>query len=52
MVCVDPVPSDRLRLLARERSRIELVEDISPGVLAGLEPADVYVLDGDTTTPW
>ncbi len=47
VVCVDPHPSDRLTVLAREHPRVELVEEFSPGVLTQLEPCDVYVLDGD-----
>ncbi len=47
VVCVDPAPSDRLVVLARERSRVELLREFSPGVLADVDRCDVYVLDGD-----
>jgi predicted O-methyltransferase YrrM len=47
VVCVDPAPSDALRRLASESSRIELVEGYSPEALDGLEPCDAYIVDGD-----
>lgn len=46
VLCIDPLPSDALRRLARE-SRLELVEGYSPDALEGIEPCDLYVVDGD-----
>jgi len=46
VLCVDPAPSEALRRLAAE-TRLELVEGYSPEALAGIEPCDVYVVDGD-----
>jgi hypothetical protein len=45
--CVDPVPSDALLDLAASAPAIELLERYSPAVLAELQDADVYVIDGD-----
>lgn len=47
VACVDPAPSDRLRVLARENERVTLIEKLSPAVLAELADRDVYFLDGD-----
>jgi cell division protein FtsB len=45
--CVDPTPTDALRAALAENDALHLVEDRSPGVLADLPVADLYVLDGD-----
>jgi hypothetical protein len=46
VLCVDPLPSDALRRLGSE-TRLELVEGYSPEALEGIEPCDLYVVDGD-----
>ena len=46
VLCIDPLPSDALRRLARD-SRLELVEGYSPDALKDVEPCDLYVIDGD-----
>jgi hypothetical protein len=45
--CIDPAPSERLRDLAQTAERVELIERYSPEVLADLQDADTYVVDGD-----
>ncbi|MFB4317451.1 class I SAM-dependent methyltransferase [Actinomadura sp. 21ATH] len=45
--CVEPSPDDRLRAAIDGDPRLTLVEGLSPGVLAELPAADLYVLDGD-----
>lgn len=45
--CVDPTPSDALRRTLAGNPALHLVEQPSPGVLADLPVADLYVLDGD-----
>jgi hypothetical protein len=46
VLCIDPLPSDALRRLASD-TRLELVEGYSPEALEGIEPCDLYVVDGD-----
>jgi hypothetical protein len=45
--CIDPAPSDALRDLGATRENVELIERFSPAVLADLQDADTYFLDGD-----
>lgn len=45
--CVEPRPSDELRAAFAADPRLTLVEDASPGALATVPPAGLYVLDGD-----
>ena len=46
VLCIDPLPSDALRRLAQD-TRLQLVEGYSPEALEGIEPCDLYVVDGD-----
>ena len=46
VLCIDPLPSDALRRLASD-TRLQLVEGYSPEALEGIEPCDLYVVDGD-----
>ncbi len=46
VLCIDPLPSEALRRLAQD-TRLELVEGYSPEALEGIEPCDLYVVDGD-----
>ena len=45
--CIDPRPSDALVELAEESPAVELLRGRSLEVLGGMEPADVYLIDGD-----
>jgi hypothetical protein len=45
--CVDPAPSDALRDLGARHAGVELIERYSPEVLAELQDADTYFIDGD-----
>lgn len=45
--CVDPHPSEELRMNLSGNEALHLVERASPEVLAELPLADLYVLDGD-----
>lgn len=45
--CVEPAPTPQMRTALDERDELHLVEAASPGALAHLPPADLYVLDGD-----
>ena len=45
--CIDPSPSDALVQLADESPAVELLRCRSLEALDGLEPADVYLVDGD-----
>jgi hypothetical protein len=45
--CIDPLPTDELRANLAQNDALHLVEGWSPGVLAELPVADLYVLDGD-----
>jgi hypothetical protein len=47
LVTVEPSPTPEIRELAASVDHFELVAGRSPGALAGVEPADVYVIDGD-----
>jgi hypothetical protein len=47
LVCIEPHPSPELRELAAAAEHFQLVEGRSPQALEDLEPADVYLLDGD-----
>ena len=47
LTTVEPYPTPEIQALADEVAHFELVAGRSPGVLAGLEPADAYVIDGD-----
>ena len=46
-VAVEPFPAEEIRELAEGSSAFELVEARSPDALAGIEPADAYLVDGD-----
>jgi Methyltransferase domain len=46
-LAVEPLPVPEIVELAERSSAFELVEGSSPEALAGVEPADVYVVDGD-----
>jgi hypothetical protein len=45
--CIDPAPSDALRDLGARHANVELLERFSPEVLADLQDADTYFVDGD-----
>jgi hypothetical protein len=45
--CVDPSPTPELRSTLAANEALHLVEKASPGALAELPVADLYVLDGD-----
>jgi SAM-dependent methyltransferase len=45
--CVEPSPRDELRARLAANDALHLVEEHSPGALAELPVADLYVLDGD-----
>jgi hypothetical protein len=45
--CIDPAPSDALRDLGARHENVELLERFSPEVLADLQDADTYFVDGD-----
>lgn len=45
--CIDPAPSDALRDLGQRHDAVELIEEFSPEVLARLQDADTYFVDGD-----
>ena len=45
--CVDPAPSDTLRDLGARHAGVTLLERFSPEVLADLQDADTYFVDGD-----
>jgi hypothetical protein len=45
--CIDPAPSDALRDLGERHENVELLERFSPEVLADLQDADTYFVDGD-----
>jgi hypothetical protein len=45
--CVDPFPTAGLRRTMADNDALQLVEKASPGVLADVPVADLYVLDGD-----
>jgi hypothetical protein len=45
--CVDPAPSDALRDLGGRHGAVTLIERHSPEVLADLQDADAYFIDGD-----
>ncbi|WP_242891254.1 class I SAM-dependent methyltransferase [Actinomadura litoris] len=45
--CVEPSPDAEMRAVVAADPRLHLVEDASPGALAALPAADLYVLDGD-----
>jgi Methyltransferase domain len=45
--CIDPAPSDALRDLGARHANVELIERFSPEVLADLQDADTYFVDGD-----
>ncbi len=45
--CIDPSPSEALVQLAQESPAVELLRGRSLEALDGLEPADVYLIDGD-----
>lgn len=47
LVSVDPVPPAELERVAADEDALELVAAASPEALDGLEPAEVYVVDGD-----
>ena len=47
LVTVEPHPTPEVRALAAEHDHFEVVAGRSPGVLAELEAADAYVIDGD-----
>ncbi len=47
LVTVEPYPTPEVRELAEKTPHFELVIGRSPGALAGLDPADAYVIDGD-----
>jgi hypothetical protein len=47
LATVEPYPTPAVRELAASTPHFELVIGRSPGALAGLEPADAYVIDGD-----
>jgi hypothetical protein len=47
LTTIDPAPSAKLRDLAEHHAELTLVEGFSPGALAEIEPADLYVIDGD-----
>lgn len=44
---IEPYPIDEIRELDKSSPAFELVEGRSPEALAGIEPADVYLVDGD-----
>jgi hypothetical protein len=46
ITCVEPHPTEQVRAWALDPA-VRLVEGRSPAALAGLEPADAYLLDGD-----
>jgi hypothetical protein len=46
-VTVEPFPIAEMRELDRSSDSFTLVEGRSPDALSGLEPADVYLVDGD-----
>jgi len=45
--CVEPAPALGLEQLDSDEERFRLVKGRSPQALAGLEPCDAYVVDGD-----
>ena len=45
--CVEPAPNEAMRDVLAADPRLNLVEGLSPAVLADLPVADLYVLDGD-----
>ena len=47
MITIDPAPSAVLRELSERYDEHTLVDGFSPAALEGLEPADLYVVDGD-----
>lgn len=48
LVTIDPAPADYVRQIAQRNAKSHtLVLDKSPGALAGIAPADLYVIDGD-----
>jgi hypothetical protein len=47
LVTVEPYPAPTVVELAETVAHYELVVGRSPGALAGVEPADAYVIDGD-----
>src|SRR4051794_24564668 len=47
LVTVEPFPIDEVRALDAASEHVELVEGRSPAALTGIEPADVYLVDGD-----
>lgn len=49
--CIDPSPTATMRATLAEHAGLHLVEKPSPGVLAELPVADLYVLDGDHNYP-
>jgi hypothetical protein len=47
LATIEPYPTAEIRELAESVAHFELVTGRSPGVLAEIEPADAYVIDGD-----
>ncbi|MEJ7790307.1 MAG: class I SAM-dependent methyltransferase, partial [Thermoleophilaceae bacterium] len=47
VVSVDPEPAHSVVKRAAETPALELVAGVSPEALEGIQPADVYIIDGD-----